>query len=304
MPREAGAISTFDDTAMKKILQPWKGDLDGMIERRFIRVLVTYNKTDFFLDGADNRGFTYEIFQKFEKFLYKKLIKKGATQKHLRINIVYLPVSRDQLLPYLNKGLGDIAAGNLTITPKRLEKVDFATPYYANARELVVTGPSAPPINSVEDLSGKTVYVRKSSSYFETLTRLNQKFSGSGKAPVKINPANENLETEDLLEMVNANLIPITVADNYLADFWSGIFKDINVHQNVVLKSGQQIALGGSKKQPSVKEGPGPVRKGYQDRDAPGQHHRKPLLRKHQMGTKRAEPRGHQALQPNHRPIP
>ncbi len=254
MPPEAGAISTFDDTAMKKILQPWKGDLDGMIERRFIRVLVTYNKTDFFLDGADNRGFTYEIFQKFEKFLYKKLIKKGATQKYLRINIVYLPVSRDQLLPYLNKGLGDIAAGNLTITPKRLEKVDFATPYYANARELVVTGPSGPPINSVEDLSGKTVYVRKSSSYFETLTRLNQKFSGSGKAPVKINPANENLETEDLLEMVNANLIPITVADNYLADFWSGIFKDINVHQNVVLKSGQQIAWAVRKNSPQLKK--------------------------------------------------
>lgn len=128
IPREARASSTSDDAAMKKILQPWKGDLNGMIERRLIRVLVTYNKTDFFLDGADNRGFTYEIFQKFETFLYEKLKEKGASQKHLRINIVYLPVSRDQLLPYLNQGLGDIAAGNLTITPRRLEKVDFATP--------------------------------------------------------------------------------------------------------------------------------------------------------------------------------
>ena len=254
MPQEAVAQSISDDVAMKKILKPWKGDLNGMIERRFIRVLVTYNKTDFFLNGADNRGFTYEIFQKFEKFLYEKLREKGTTQKHLRINIVYLPVSRDQLLPYLNKGLGDIAAGNLTITPKRLKKADFAMPYYTNARELVVTGPNAPPINSVEDLSGKTVYVRKSSSYFETLTRLNQKFAGSGKAPVKINPANENLETEDILEMVNADLIPITVADNYLADFWSGIFKEINVHQNVVLKSGQQIAWAVRKNSSQLKK--------------------------------------------------
>jgi hypothetical protein len=48
MPHKAGAESTFDDAAMKKVLQPWKGDLKGMIERRLIRVLVTYNKTDFF----------------------------------------------------------------------------------------------------------------------------------------------------------------------------------------------------------------------------------------------------------------
>ncbi len=254
MPREARALSNFDDPAMKKVLQPWKGDLNGMIERRLIRVLVTYNKTDFFLDGADVRGFTYEIFQQFETFLYKNLKEKGATQKHLRIKIVYLPVSRDQLLPYLNKGLGDIAAGNLTITPKRRDKVDFATPYYTNAQESVVTGPNAPPINSVMDLSGKTVYVRRSSSYFETLARLNKKFAGSGKAPVKIDPANENLETEDILEMVNADLIPITVADDYLADFWSRIFKNINVHQNVALKSGQKIAWAVRKKSPQLKK--------------------------------------------------
>ena len=252
MPREVSALSTFDDAAMKKVLQPWKVDLDGMINRRLIRVLVNYNKTDFFLDGAAKRGFTYEIFDKFEKFLYKKLKEKGATQKHLQINIVFLPVARDQLLPYLNKGLGDIAAGNLTITPERRDKVDFATPYYSNAQELVVTGPSAPPINNVKELSGKTVYVRRSSSYFESLTRLNKKFANSGKAPVKIDPADENLETEDILEMVNADLIPITVADDYLANFWSRIFKNINVHQNVALKSGQKIAWAVRKKSPQL----------------------------------------------------
>ena len=253
MPREVRALSTFDDTATKKVFQPWKGDLDSMIKRGFIRVLVTYNKTDFFLDGAAKRGFTYEIFQQFEKFLYKKLRKKGTTKKHLRINIIFLPVTRDQLLPYLNKGLGDIAAGNLTIIPERRDKVDFATPYYTSAQELVVTGPSAPPINNVTDLSGKTVYVRRSSSYFETLTRLNKKFTSSGKTPVKIEPANENLETEDILEMVNADLIQITVADNYLANFWARIFKNIHAHQNVALKSGQEIAWAVRKKSPQLK---------------------------------------------------
>ena len=253
IPQEAGALATFDDAAMKKILQPWKGDLNGMVERRFIRVLVTYNKTDFFLDGAATRGFTYEFFQKFDKFLHKRLDKRDVAQKHLRIKIIYLPVSRDQLLPYLNKGLGDIAAGNLTITPDRRKKVDFATPYYTDAQELVITGPSAPTINNVTDLSGKTIYVRRSSNYFESLTRLNNKFSDSGKAPIIIDPANENLETEDILEMVNADLIPITLADSYLADFWSRIFKNIKVHRNVALKSNQEIAWAIRKNSPQLK---------------------------------------------------
>lgn len=257
-PREAGALKIFDDAAMKNVLRPWKGDLDGMIERRVIRVLVTYNKTDFFLDGAAKRGFVYEIFEQFNKFLNNKLKKKGVTKKHLGINIVYVPVAGHQLLPYLERGFGDIAAANLTVTTQRQEKVDFTLPYYTKARELVVTNQPTKKkglsVNSVEDLSGKTVYVRKSSSYFESLTALNKNLTNKGKAPVKIRLANENLETEDILEMVNANLVQITVADNYLANFWARIFKNIRVHQNVALKSGGQIAWAIRKKTPELKK--------------------------------------------------
>ena len=102
----------------------------------------------------------------------KELKKKGTVQKHLIVQMVYVPVARDQLLNYPVKGMGDIAAATLTITPERLKKVDFAAPYYENAKEVVVTGPNIEPIKRLEDLSGKSIYVRKSSSYFESLTAL------------------------------------------------------------------------------------------------------------------------------------
>lgn len=242
MPQKVMALETINDEVTKIVLQPFKGDLDKMIKHRVIRVLVTYNKTNFFLEGAAKRGFVYETFQQFEKFINKELKKEGITKKDMGIHIVYVPVSQDQVLPYLIKGLGDIAAASLTITPQRLKEVAFATPYYTNAQELVVTSRSAPPINSLEDLSGKKVYVRRSSSYFESLTTLNKKFANAGKAPVIIEPANENLETEDILEMINADLFQITVADNYLANFWSHIFKNIRVHQEVTLRTGAKIA--------------------------------------------------------------
>ncbi len=254
MPQEASAREDLCDAIIEKIQEPWKGDLDGMIKRRFIRVLVTYSKTNFFLDRGTRRGFVCEIFQQFDKFLNKKLRKKGITKKYLKVHIVYVPVSRDELLPYLVKGLGDIAAANLTITPHRLGEVDFATPYYTKAEELLVTSRSAPPINSLEDLSGKTVYVRRSSNYFESLTTLNKALAKAGRAPVKIEEANEDLETEDILEMVNADLVRITVADNYLANFWSRIFKDIKVHSDVVLRTGDKIAWAIRKNSPQLKD--------------------------------------------------
>ncbi|MEA2039378.1 MAG: lytic transglycosylase F [Thermodesulfobacteriota bacterium] len=254
IPQKVMALETIDDKITKRVVQPFKGDLDRMIKYHAIRVLVTYNKTNFFLEGAAKRGFVYETFQQFEKFINKELKKGGITKKDMGIHIVYVPVSQDQVLPYLIKGLGDIAAASLTITPQRLKEVDFATPYYTNAQELVVTSRSAPPINSLEDLSGKKVYVRRSSSYFESLTTLNKKFAKAGKAPVIIEPANENLETEDILEMINADLFQITVADNYLANFWSRIFKNIRVHQEVTLRTGANIAWAIRKNSPRLKK--------------------------------------------------
>src|SRR5688572_24572692 len=36
--------------------QPWSGDLDKMIERRVIRVLVPYSKMFYFIDAGTQRG--------------------------------------------------------------------------------------------------------------------------------------------------------------------------------------------------------------------------------------------------------
>jgi|SRR3972149_1376404 len=92
--------------------EAWTGDLEGMIERRMIRVLVVYSKTFYFIDKGTQRGVTYDTFHAFENELNKKL-----KTKHLRVNVVFIPTSRDELLPGLVAGRGDIAAANLTITP-------------------------------------------------------------------------------------------------------------------------------------------------------------------------------------------
>jgi ABC-type amino acid transport substrate-binding protein len=141
--------------------------------------------------------------------LFEKQLNKKLKTKHLVVHVIIIPTVRDRLIPSLVEGLGDIAAGNLTITDDRLKSVDFSDPMLKGINEILVTGPESPKVNILSDLSNQTIHVRKSSSYYESLVRLNKQLSKEGKAPVKIVEANEYLEDEDLLEMVNAGLIPI-----------------------------------------------------------------------------------------------
>jgi membrane-bound lytic murein transglycosylase MltF len=226
------------------------GDYQEMVKNRIIRVLMPISKTFYFLDGAQQRGATYDVMMEFEKFINKK----HKSKKHLKILVVVVPTNRDRLLPGIQEGLGDIAAGNLTITPERLKMVDFSDPVLKGVDEIVVTGPKSPKLETLEDLSGKTVHVRKSSSYYENLTRLNTAFKQKGKKPVKIAIMSEYLEDEDLLEMVAAGLLPMIVIDNHKAKLWVKVLKKITLHPEIKVNSGGEIGWAVRKNNPELQK--------------------------------------------------
>lgn len=226
----------------------WKGDFKAMVTRRQVRVLVAYSKTFYFLDKGQQKGLIYEEMMQFEKFINKKL-----NNKNLSVNVIFIPVARDRLLPDLLAGRGDIASANLTIIPERQEQVDFSDPLLTGVKELVVSGPYSPKIVSIEDLSGKEIHVRESSSYYQSLQRLNARFKEEGKSAVRIVAADENLEDEDLLEMLNAGLITLVVVDSHKARFWDQIFGYITVHEGVAVDSESDIAWAFRKDSPELK---------------------------------------------------
>ena len=214
------------------------------------------------------RGIAVEYVRLFEDELNKKLAaEKKLKNKNLKVRVVFIPVRRDQLLPGLVAGKGDIAAANLTITPERQKLVDFTAAGLSNVSEVVVSGPASPKVASLDDLSGKEVFVRKSSSYYESLVALNKKFAAEKKPPVTLKEAPETLEDEDLLEMLNAGLIPLIVVDKHMADFWKQIFPQLTVHDNVAVRTGGEIALGDPQRQPAAQGGAGRFRNAQQGRD-------------------------------------
>jgi membrane-bound lytic murein transglycosylase MltF len=243
-PTEKGRLGI----ALTEILKPWTGDLDGMAERRMIRVLTTYSKTQYFIDQGTPRGTAYDQGRLLETALNEKL-KTG----NLKIAFQFIPVSRDDLIPALVEGKGDIVMATLTVTPEREKVVDFTDPWIAGVDEIVVTGPAVPAITSVDDLSGKDVFVRQSSSYFESLTALNERFASEGKPPVKLTPAPEELEDEDLMEMAHAGLVDVLVVDNHKAWFWQRVWPTLKIYPTVTLRRGGRIAWAIRKNSPQLK---------------------------------------------------
>jgi membrane-bound lytic murein transglycosylase MltF len=230
------------------IEESWLGDLDGMVGRRRIRVLVVPSRTFYFVDKGQQRGLSYDQGRAFEEELNRTLGKK-----HLRVEVIFVPVSREDLLPALIQGRGDLAVASLTITPERLRWVDFSAPLWTGVDEIVVTGPASPPVAGLDDLAGQEVFVRLSSSYFQSLWQLNGWLGTAGKSPVRVKPAPEQLEDEDLLEMVNAGLLPFAIVDDFKAEFWAQVLPKLVLHPNVSMRSGGEIAWAFRKDSPRLK---------------------------------------------------
>ncbi len=248
-PEQIAGRHADEEALIAHAKEPWFGDLDGMFERGFLRVLTVYGPLFFHYDGAEKKGVTYEAMVAFETAL-NKARKKNQPQ----IRVLMIPVPRDRLLAGLNKGLGDIAAANLTVTPRRQKQVQFSDPAHRNVTELVVTHADGPRIESLDDLVDVGLSLRKSSSYYEHLSALNRERRRSGKKAVPIRPMDELLEDYDLLEMVNAGMLPAVVVDSHKAEFWSQVFDKLVVNAAVTVNTGGDIAWAMRKDSPQLLE--------------------------------------------------
>ncbi len=253
----AWGASGPEEQPLRELLAPefqlpavWTGDLDGMVERRVVRVLTTFSKTIYFFDGLTQHGTAYEMLQAFESFLNEEL----NTPEALPVRLQIIPVDRDTLLPALAEGHGDIATANLTITTERAEIVDFSDPFSNEAREIVITGSAGPELASLDDLAGQTLHLRRSSSYWTSVAELNQQFAARGLPPIELVPVDPYLEDEDLIEMVAAGALPWLVVDEHKAAFWVDIIPGLTMRGDLVLREGGEIAAALRKGTPKLLE--------------------------------------------------
>ena len=249
-PATAPAPTTGKPRQLSLANKVWTGDFDRMLERRMIRVLVPYSRTLYYSDRGRERGLTAEIVRLVEQAINKKYAARLGKRP---LTVYIIPTTRDKLITDIAEGRGDIAAGNITVTEARLALVDFVSPPDQEPiNEIVVRGPKAPPIASVDDLSGKLVHVSPASSYHESLVALNARFKAEGKAPVQLLPLPDALEDEDKLEMVNAGLLDLVIVDDWIGKIWAQALPNIALVPGAAVRTGGRIGWAIRKESPGL----------------------------------------------------
>ena len=229
-----------------ELWKPWKGDLPGMLKRRVIRALVTPGTYLYYHQNGEPRGLVQEELRDLQRELNRHHGRNHADF----VSVVPVPVARDRLVPDLAAGHGDLIATDLTITDERAQEVSFTRPWMRNVDEIVVTGPGAPELESVADLAGQDVFVRKDSSYAEHLQALNETLT----PPIRIRDLPAIFEAEDILEMTASGLAPLTVMDAYKAEFWAPIFPGVQLRRDLVVQADNQLAWATRKDAPELRQ--------------------------------------------------
>jgi membrane-bound lytic murein transglycosylase MltF len=242
-PREPVALD------LERLTAPAVRDFEQMKEARLIRALLVHSRTLFYSERGEQRGLSADSVRGFEKWLNRKYRRSLGARP---ITVALIPTPRDKLIPHLLEGRGDIAVANLTVTPRRAQHVDFSVPEIEDVAEIVVTGPASPPLAALEDLAGEEVFVRETSSYFDSLIALNERFRREGRAPARLRLMPEALEDEDLMEMLAAGLITLVVVDDWKAKLWARLLPEIEPRPALALRRGADIAWAFRKASPGL----------------------------------------------------
>jgi membrane-bound lytic murein transglycosylase F len=179
----------------------YKADFPEIKQRKVLRVLTRNNATTYFLYRGRLMGFEYELLRKF------------AEQEDLQLEMI-VPYARSLLIPMLLWGGGDVVTASVAISDQQRRRgIEFTRPYNT-VNQVVVARKDDPGLIHVSQLEGRTVWVRKSSAYWNTLERLRE----LGGINFSLRAAPEELENEDIIDKVANGEYDLTVSDSHIVD--------------------------------------------------------------------------------------
>ncbi len=232
------------DTLEFRVPDPVNFDLDKILERGSLRVLMDNTSATYFLYKGESMGFEYELATRFAAFLDIELE-------------IEIEKDFEEFLIKINQGEGDIICHNMTVTKERQKHISFSDPQYFVRQVLVQRKPEdwrnlkAHEIenrllrNQVE-LIGQEVYVRKNSSFVYRLKNLSDEIGGDIIVVEQLG----DIDTESIIKMVAVGEIDYTIADEDIALLNATYYPDIDVKTPVSFP--QQIAWGVRKNAPNL----------------------------------------------------
>ncbi len=246
---------SYDEIALQTIVpqlsrlnQLTHDDLPEMLKRKTIRVLTTYSPSTYFIFEGRSYGFEYSLLKDYEKFLNRR-----SPHKRIPTVVEFIPVPENLLIPCLEMGIGDIVAAGMRRLPEHLETVTHTIPYLQGVSEVLITHRQAPVVNTLEELSGRTIHILPGWQNSKTLRRIDARLLVKGRRSLQRTLSSGLLTSEDMLDLVNAGVIDLSIVESHIARLWSSAYPDIVILEFPEISAYTPISWAVRKNNPEFK---------------------------------------------------
>lgn len=221
-------------------------DLTEILKENKLVILAENSATSYFIYKGQKMGLEYEILKRFAKDI------------GVQLEVVIID-DLDNIIDDLKAEKADVIACNYTITKERRKQIDFTIPYLHSSQVLIQRKPEnwaeekkkkweEKLIREPSQLSRKTVYVWKNSSYYDRLINLQEELGDT----IIIKPLDGNIIPEKAIEMVSKGFIDYTVVDENVAKINQRYYPDIDAELALSIK--QRIGFGVRKESPLLRK--------------------------------------------------
>ncbi|WP_251623870.1 transporter substrate-binding domain-containing protein [Odoribacter lunatus] len=187
------------ETKKTEFIYPPTSHVEKILSKGFLDISTFYSTTDYYVYKGITRGFHYELARDFADYL------------GVRLRVIDVNNNLDSAIHRLQKEQYDLIAVSMTVTPEREEKIQFSHPFFKTG-EVLVQNNRKNLIHHIEELNGKTIFIKKGSPYKKLLHHIQD----SLKIQFNISEISR-YSSDELLNLVETGEIDYTITDQNIA---------------------------------------------------------------------------------------
>ena len=200
-------------------------DLTAIRASGQLRVLVNQSRHSSGVVRGESIGVEYHRLRALEQYLNRTA--RDGREVHLRL----IPLPKEELLAALLRGEGDLVAPGELLALRRDMPVRASAPIQRDVPLVVVSRQGNRRYQRVEQLAGHSLALPVGSAARGALQRLNAGL----KAPIVADWQDPTLAVEDVLEMVQAGILPMTAVELPIAERWAKVMPKLRIDRHLRL---------------------------------------------------------------------
>jgi membrane-bound lytic murein transglycosylase MltF len=206
-------------------------DLDAIRDKQVLRVLVNQSRNSSGGVKGQEIGVEFQRLQAFEHYLNAQA---GDGRK---VTFKIVPKAKNQLLTALERGEGDLVAPGELLDATQSKGVQASEPVVRDVPLVLVGVRGQRSLRHLEQLSGRTLSLPTGSAADEALHQLNRRLELRKLPPAKIEWVDPSLAVEDVLEMVQAGIYPLTLVEQPIAERWARVMPRLRLDRSLIVKT-------------------------------------------------------------------